>query len=275
MFSKFRYLTQTHAARRPLNKAYFDKPANELHKGLTNTCCLAHQSGQTVIANELDKKHIKENTVLGKTFGDTFSYGKEYLHKVSETLPGSNVRQFARVQNVEKNNGIKSLGTVGREKSHFGMPGIFQNNNINSVQNRIQSPFSSSHQWVPVRWQHSDSGMGWLAAIRHLLYGEKEVKPLSSEIELDDIESEHNLTYLLKGCDTTEALLNLIEPKLDRRELTVKEYVDILQQLQVNIISLYGPHHAKMLRAISLRTSIRSINPQPAEPGYTLPLQTM
>ena len=70
------------------------------------------------------------------------------------------------------------------------------------------------------------------------MYGDQE--PKAAFAELGSTPDEASLSYLLWGCDTIEDVMNLVEPRIERKELDISQYVEIMQKLQVGItVTIY------------------------------------
>ena len=63
------------------------------------------------------------------------------------------------------------------------------------------------------------------------MYGEQD--PKAAFAEQDSTPEKASLSYLLWGCDTVEDVMNLVEPRLERKELDISQHIEIMQKLQV------------------------------------------
>ena len=81
------------------------------------------------------------------------------------------------------------------------------------------------------------------------MYGDQE--PKAGFAELGSTPDEASLSYLLWGCDTIEDVMNLVEPRIERKELDISQYVEIMQKLQVGItiyfLNFYTPENLTVI----------------------------
>ena len=214
MFSKCRYLSRAQATRGSLCAVSFEKQSVEACDGKTLvrlSSSYTYPTGQ----KDLDTT-CKSND---KTFA--------YKHDQDRKQPFDRLRYLGENTKI-KNHCLKDGGPFEMSRSFC----ISHSSNQLTYLSSLSRQSMSSIFWVPSRNRHTDTNMGWLSSMRHLLYGEDKAKS-TSDAEPERIPDKTDLKYLLMGCDTIQDVLDLIEPKLDRGELNIKHYISILQTLQV------------------------------------------
>lgn len=214
MLSKLRYLTQPHAARGTLcrSRAFLDRATSKIQD--------IQQRTQT---DKFSDRLYCEDEVIYSEINGASSKCQDDDKKTDRTSFDSFSREI--VTSSKKNN-VRKAG-AGRL---FQAPPLMECKGIdNFKQNQFLSTSSNSFQ-NEIKSQ-TDKSMGWLAGIKHLMYGEEK-----SAIEKDPEElPKGSLWPLMKGCDTAEEVLELMEPKIERQELDIEQYDEILQKLQMII----------------------------------------
>ena len=214
MFSKCRYLSRAQAIRGSLCAISFEKQAVEACDGKT---LVRLSSSYTYPTGQ------KELDTICKSNDKTFAYKHDQDRK----------QLLDRLRYLGEN--IKIKKHCLKDGGPFEMPRRFyishSSNHLNYLSS-LSRQSTSSNFWVPSRNEHTDTNVGFLSSMQHLLYGEDKAKS-TSDAEPESIPDKTDLKYLLMGCDTIQDVLDLIEPKLDGGELNIKHYISILQTLQV------------------------------------------
>ena len=270
MFSKLRYLNRSATARGSLCRAKtcIDQTAIEIQ----NT---HHVTGSCFFWQRYQKKndtHCEPNGTflncwhVNKTLSGCLGAGLSVKHS---QLRRCNLSQ-------------KSQGTMaGQEK---GLLRLLKSEHVNNiVQSHFFSTTSARSFLAPsavLQGIDTDNGSSWISRIKTAIAGKKKAeKSFSTEdpvkimfakekplvlihgkeeplIETDGVVAEDgSLWPLLWGCDTIEEVLTLMEPKIERKELNIDQYLEVLQRLKVKYLGIfpYSTYLEPRIRTVSLR----------------------